>query len=742
MNIANYNLQLNKGWLFHKGELDRLPESNHDTTYCSNMAGRSLSVFNMFGEGVEWKSINMPHDWLTEEPYDTTAAVAGGYRKRETAWYYLEFDLPEQEIEEALLVFEGVLGHSTVYVNSTVAARNFSGYTRFFCDVAPYLNRGGKNSIAVYVDARRREGWWYEGAGIYRPAYIEFRSTQKFDSQDYFIRSEKTENGFAVHTTLNVCGVDDHYSVKVTLTDAENREIAVKTVAAQSVTDILQTVDNPVLWSPENPYLYTAKCELIKDGAVYDTVVQKIGIRTIEWKPDGMHLNGARYQIKGICCHQDHVGVGAAVGRELINYRMDILKSLGANAYRCAHHAVSEDVLSYCDEKGLLLMAENRTFSVCPDVYNQLDSLVKHARNHACVFMYSLFNEERWQSEPQGPRIFEKLHKHLLKHDNTRIVAGAQSCGSLNERSHNTTYVMDIVGVNYNVPFFDQIHEKFPEKCILGTENCPTYATRGVYKTEGHYYDCYADQWPTWAQSIDETLQTVNARPFVAGCFPWSGFDYRGEPQPKVWPSVSSHWGFTDYCGFYKDTAYLLMSYYKTELMVHLFPHWNWQKGETVRVCAFTNADTAELFLNGNSQGIKKVENCRTEWQVEYQEGTIEVKAVRGDEVAFDERYTVGNPDKLVLEDSYKPGDSAHIVNVSVSDANGDIIPDFCGEVNFTFPEGAMLGIGNGDPTCHTSERSPVFNLFNGRLQIILTSCGGRLKAECENLVSAEIELI
>lgn len=743
MSVVNCDMHLMEGWRFHKGEFETMPESDHNATYFSNMAGKALSLFNMFGEDVEWKDVNLPHDWLTEETFDTSAAVAGGFKKRSTGWYYLEFDLPSGDIEEATLVFEGVSGHSTVYVNGTVAARNFSSYTRFFCDVEPYLNFGAKNSIAVYIDGRKREGWWYEGAGIYRPVYIEFRPSQKFDSKDYFIRSQKSGEEYSVLTTLNVQGDNSDCEVKVTLTDKSGDVVACDTVAASAVTEVTQRVETPNLWSPENPYLYTVKCELVKGDTVYDTIVQNVGIRTIEWKKDGMYLNGSRYQIKGICCHQDHSGVGAAITKELIEYRINILKDLGANAYRCAHHAVSEEVLRLCDEKGLLLMAENRTFSVANDVLNQLESLVRHARNHPSVFMYSLFNEERWQSEPQGSRIFKKMHKHLLELDDTRIVAGAQSCGALNKESHNTTYVMDIVGANYNVLDYDKIHEKFPDKCILGTENCPTYATRGVYKTQGEFYSNYGDEWPKdWSQSIEETMEIVNERPFVAGCFAWSGFDYRGEPQPKVWPSVSSHWGFTDYCGFYKDTAYLLMAYYKNTPVLHLLPHWNWQEGEIVRVCTYTNAQKAELFLNGVSLGEKKVERRRAEWQVPFEKGSIKVEAKFGNTVLSDERHTVGKAHAIKLEDIYKPGVESHIVNIYAVDVNGDVVPDYCGLVEFQYPNGSNLGVGNGCPTNHTSERSDKINLFNGKAQIIMKSQKGKLVAKAQGLLPAEISLV
>ena len=743
--VANCNLNLKDGWRFHRGDISRVPESNHDATYLSNMAGYALSLYDIHVETERWNEVILPHDWLTEEALNPDSAVAGGYKKRETGWYYLSFKLPENEIEVARLVFEGVLGHTVVYVNGTVACRNFSGYNRFSCDISDYLLAGEENVIALYIDARNREGWWYEGAGLYRPVYIEFRRNQHIHTQDYFVRSERNEDIWNIRSTLKIEGLEaqmDDCVINTRVYDAEGKVVSQTTTVAKEKTDILNAIDVPNLWSPEEPYLYTVECQLSIGSEIYDTISQRIGLREIEWFADeGMYLNGSRYQIKGICCHQDHCGVGAATTRDIIEYRIKILKDMGANAYRCAHHAPSEELLRVCDEMGMLVMAENRNFAVSTDVLSQLESLIRHARNHTCVFVYSLFNEERWQGEERGSRIMDKMRKHALRFDTTRAITGAQSFGALNEK--NASDSMDIIGANYNTDSFDEIHRRYPDAPILGTENCPTYATRGVYATnmEEHVYGNYGEEWGSWSDSIEKTFEIVAARPFVAGFFPWSGFDYRGEPQPHSWPSVSSHWGFTDLCGFQKDIAYLLTAYYKDELMVHLFPHWNWEEGQEVRVCVYTNADIAELYLNGRTLGEKKIEKKRAEWKVNFEAGEIKVVAKREDEQVIDKRHTVGKAYAIVLDDQCNRDAETHIVNVKAVDVTGELVPTFSGEVSFDYPEGANLGIGNGDPNSHVPEKSSTINLFYGRAQIILRGGTGKVTATCAGLVGDEIAL-
>ncbi len=738
METANFNLSLSDKWLFHSGELDLIPELPVATSHATSKAGGALKELDMFGEGVKWKEVSVPHDWVTELPFDKNAIPAAGFKNRGTGWYYKAFTLPQNSIESAELVFDGVLGKCEVYVNGVTAARNFSGYNRFTAQIGDYLLPGDENIIAVYVDARRWEGWWYEGAGIYRDVYIKFRENTRFLPEKTFIRSEKSDNKWSIVADFGILGRTPDTTVNITLEDAKQNILSSKTAEKDS---IIIPVDSPSLWSPENPYLYTVTLELSVNGRATDKISVKTGLRDIKWHAnEGMLLNGKKYPVKGMCCHQDHAGVGAAVTKEIMEYRIKLLKQFGINAYRCAHHQVSGQLLELCDSLGMLVMAENRHFSVSDDVLNQLDSLVLVSRNHPCVFLYSLFNEEPWQAEERGKRIAEKMRERVLSLDNTRYITGAQNGGLLEKA--NTSDVLDIIGINYALKDYDNAHKRLPDKVLIGTENCPTYATRGVCKSdaEKQIFACYGDQWPEYfSESLTETMNTVYSSPYCGGCFVWSGFDYRGEPTPYEWPSMLSHWGFCDYCGFPKDTAYLLKAWYTNDLCVHLLPHWNHKKGEYVRVCAFTNADTAELFVNGKSVGEKSVSDRICEWNIPFEAGEIKVVAVKDTNTAVDVVKTAEKPHRVKLYDASDSGD-VHIINLSVTDENDTLIPDFCEKVEFTLDNLVLLGVGNGNPNSLHDEKANEISFFNGNAQIIVKGCG-TLTAKCVSLPEETIKL-
>lgn len=747
MASANYNLNLKNGWRFHLGDVPRMENIPISRAHTCCQAGGALRELDMFRDETSWKDVVIPHDWLTEQPLDQNADAAGGFKYRGTGWYCIKFMLSDEAIEKARLVFDGVLGNCTVYVNGVTAVRNFSGYNRFTCSVEDYLLPGEENEIALYVDARRFEGWWYEGAGLYRSVYIEFRENARFETEKCFVRGVEVESGWQTMASLDISDIENietGVTVHACLMDAQKKIVAYTELTAVPHMDISLKIPKAELWSPEKPYLYSFVCELKRKGRTIDTICTNVGLRSIEWKADkGMLLNGARYRVKGICCHQDHTGVGAAMTRELMEYRISKLKELGVNAYRVAHHAPTDELLDICDRYGMLVMVENRHFAVSEDVFKQLDALVSLSRNHPCVFLYSLFNEEPWQKEERGRRMAEKMRKRIRSLDNTRAITGAQNGGTL--AKNNASDALDVIGVNYFLADYEATHERTPDKVIIGTENCPTYATRGVYESdrEKQIFANYGDEWGSFSESLEETMEMVSEKPYVAGCFAWCGFDHRGEPTPYGWPSVVSHWGFHDDCGFAKDTAYLLAAWYKEELCVHLLPHWNWKAGDIVRVCAYTNADTAELFLNGKSLGKKAVSRKRAEWQVAFEAGTLSVCAKRDAQEVRDVVRTAGAPAKLVLEDAVGgvEAQELHIMNVKVTDAAGTVIPDYAEEVSFDAPTGTILGIGNGNPNSHHEQKAEEIALFHGRAQVIVRAGSGKLTARCGNLAAIEMIL-
>lgn len=749
MKTANYDLVLDRGWKFHLGQVRRYKSFEHNYVYGASKAGGTLGHIKTFlGKNV-WRDVRVSHDWLTELPFDPGTVASAGFKERGVGWYYISFKLPDTPIENARLVFEGVLGQTVVYVNGMAAARNFSGYNRFTCEIASYLLPGQENMIALCVDATTWEAWSYEGAGLYRPVYIEFRENTRLDTYGCFVRGQENNGTWEIVADLKVLGVKDvidsveDLKLISKLNAPDGSLIAQKELPIAEKTAVVFPVKQPQLWSPEAPTLYSFTCELKRGEACLDSLHVSVGLRRIMWCSDtGMYLNGRSYAVKGICCHQDHGGVGAAVTSELMEYRVARLKEFGINAYRCAHHAMPEAFLDVCDRLGMLVMVENRHYSVSEDALKQLESLVRLSRNHPCVFLYSLFNEEPWQADRRGYLMAKQMRALVLSLDDTRAVTGAMNGGTLTES--NASDALDVIGMNYHMAEYERTHLRRPDKAILGTENCPTFATRGVYVSdrEKQIFNCYGDEWASdFSESMTDTMERVENTPYVAGCFAWSGFDSYGEPNPFTWPSVMSHWGIMDICGFAKDTAYLLSAWYKEALCAHLLPHWNWSEGQEVRVCVFTNADTAELFVNGRSVGVKEVVNRRAEWKVPFEVGAIRVRVCRGKEASFDEIRTAGDARKLVLEDVTPKGDGnrIRIINVSVTDEQGTLIPDFCKSVRFDVHGATILGVANGDPNGLQPNVSSKIKLFQGRAQLIITENGQKVTAFCDGLPISEI---
>ncbi len=714
MECMNSKINLNK-WFFHPGETKRFGKIDHNAYYLACKAGGAMGDVEIFKKENEWTEVHIPHDWMTQIAPDENEAPSGGYKKRGSAWYYTTVTL--DTFECAILVFDGVLGACEVYVNGTLAVRNFSGYNRFSCDVSNYLVKG-ENTIAVHVNAEVWEGWWYEGAGIYRSVNLVIKPAIHFLTDDIFIRGVERNEVWYIAADFETSG---NGKIISTLSDAEGNLI--DTVVGCHV---MKNVETPKLWSPKNPYLYTFEAKLFDGNTLCDTFNCKVGFRKIEWNSKrGMFLNGEKERIKGICCHQDHAGVGAATGKTLTEYRLKKLKALGINAYRCAHHAPSEELLSECDKLGILVMVENRHFNNSSDTMAQIDALVKLSRNHPSVFLYSLFNEEPWQSEERGLKIAREMRERIIALDTTRAVTAAMNGGVL--ESKNASEVLDVIGINYFIEDYEKCHKLSPNKTIVGTENCPTFATRGIYEadSEKQVWSSYGDRWAdTFSESLDRTMKAYFDHSFNAGCFVWSGFDYRGEPQPYEWPSVTSHWGIMDLCGFEKDIAYHLAGYYKEELFVHLIPHWNHNERDKVRVCAFTNASGVDLYQNGRHMGYAKAVNHRAEWTIGYDEGSIEAIVRDGKKEARDKRWTAGEFAALKIETF--EGEDMRIIDLTATDSRGTPIPGFDALVEIT--DGEVLGVGNGDPNSHHLDKAKKINLFDARAQMIVS---GKVKIKC-----------
>jgi beta-galactosidase len=439
----------------------------------------------------------------------------------------------------------------------------------------------------------------------------------------------------------------------------------------------------------------------------------RFGIRTIRFDPDnGFFLNGQHVQINGVCCHQDHAGVGAGVPDRLQRFRLEKLKAMGVNAYRTSHNPPAPEILDACDELGLLVMDETRLFSSSELALGHLETLVRRDRNHPSVILWSMGNEEPEQATARGHRIARTMMRTVKALDPTRPVTYASNSGAYN----GVNELMDVRGFNYYLPEVDRYHREHPAQPLILSEIASTVCTRGEYavdKARG-YLSAYDRHKPEWGELASEWLTFLAARPFLAGGFVWTGFDYRGEPTPYEWPCISSHFGILDTCGFPKDLFWYYKSWWTNEPVLHLLPHWNWRgkDGQPIEVWAFTNFEAVRLFLNGRDLGLKTVAPLgHAEWHVPYESGRLEAVGYRGGreaaravvETTSDAAALVLAPDRAEI--TREPGDVS-IVTVSALDVNRRAVPTAATEISFEISgPGRILGVGNGDPSSHEADR-------------------------------------
>ena len=718
-------------WFFHYGDIkkwddDRLNDIMlyHETT----KAGGRIGNEEYWKNNNEWTTVTVPHDWCCELKADPKYDPANGYKERNVGWYYTEINVPSGDFV-TLLSFDGVSNHCEVYVNGLLVVRNFSGYTGFECDISDYILEGEKATIAVCASIQQWEGWWYEGGGIYRPVSVYFKNKLHIKNMETFVKPIlKDDNLWNLQIQSKVCNNTQEMveaQLIYELKDSKGNVItnvsrADKFIKEENLITVDFDVDNPLLWSPDTPCLYNMSISLVSNTEILDEETISFGFRDIKWiSEQGMYLNGNHYMIKGICCHQDHGGVGTAVSEDVTRYRIKKLKKMGANAYRCAHHNPSKELLKVCDEEGMLVLAENRHFSTADEVVSQMEYLTKNCRNHPSVFVYTLFNEETyWQHEIRGKKMAEKLKTIIDKLDGTRAVTAAINYKICD--TGNASEVLDIAGLNYQVDEYQNYHKIYKHKIIIGTENAPIYATRGVYKQddEKQVFNCYGDVHPGFAESLDDTMGAVENAPWVAGVFLWSGFDYRGEPTPYRWPTVISHWGLTDICGFEKDTYYIVKAYYSKEPFVHILPHWNHSKDDVVRVVVFTNCSDVTLFLNDVRIETKEVCHHRAEFSVRFEEGVLTAKGSCGEVIVTDCVKTTDKPEKLCFE--VVDGETDKIINVWIEDKNGNIIPDADNMVDISVRGAILIGSANGNPNVNLNDKSSSVPLFSGRCQFII----------------------
>lgn len=761
--MARICVNLDREWRFHLGDILKEGGNSHNQSYSSCKAGGQPGPGGNTWHDADWRVLDLPHDYFAESDFSADNLHSHGYRTRNNAWYRKSFVLdPDLEGRELFVCFEGTAVNAEFYFNGSLMERSFSAYTETIFDITDRVHFDGRpNVLAVYIKGFETEGWWYEGAGIYRHVRLYAKDKMHIAHNGIFgkpVLKAGTKNSWnvEVETTLeNSLYESASCTVRATILDGE-KVVATATTPAVTLDGdtqkaVLQKlpVSRPTRWDVDNPKLYTLRVELLRDGAVVDEESTRIGFRTIAIDAErGFFLNGRPLKIKGTCNHQDHAGVGVAVPDSVQYYRVKRLKEMGTNAYRTSHNLPAKEILDACDELGLLVMDENRRFESRREVLEYLNVMVKRDRNHPSVVFWSLFNEEPLQNTAEGANIYRRMKSRVLKLDDSRLLTGA-----INGTMEGAGQIMDVTGINYAIGNIAQYHAAYPNQPIIGSENNSAVTTRGCYKSdrEGaqvlHNYD---EEVVPWGQTIRETWKFTRENDYFAGIFIWTGFDYRGEPTPFTYPSVSSQFGIMDTCGFPKDSFYFNQACFTEKPMVHLLPHWNWQKGETVRVMAVSNCEEVELFLNGTSLGRKPCDACApAEWQVTFAPGRLVARAYRkGKQVAKTEQRTAGRPYavRLCPDSTHIQNDGADtaVVNCCVVDRRGVVVPYADHLIHFDVEgEGFVRGVGNGDPNSHESDVMPERKAYCGWCQALISTRVGAealtLRARADGLEADEL---
>jgi beta-galactosidase len=704
---------------------------------------------------ADWRTLDLPHDWAVELPFvrdDTgqgdSQSRSHGYKPlgrrypaTSVGWYRREFDLPKTDAGRRIWVeFDGAMRDVLVFVNGCFVGRSDSGYAPFRLDLTDVLDYGARNAIVLRVDASAGDGWFYEGAGVYRHAWLLKTDPLHLGRWDNVVRTTvEADTARAVLSALvhNEGSADERARVVWRVLDAEGREVAraasaEQGVAAQAGVPFEAKVEwrRPRLWDLETPHRYTAQVTLEAAGIARDVDQVAFGVRTVAFDADrGFFLNGRSVKIQGVCNHQDHAGVGAAVPDALQAFRVQVMQEMGCNAIRTSHNMPAPELVEACDRMGVLLLCENRQLASSTEGLQQLETMVTRYRNSPSVMLWSIGNEEGQLQKPmaaQGARIAETLVRRCHQLDPTRLVTVAVN----SDNEQGVSDAVDVVGFNYNQWLPDGFHARHPKRPVLGTETSSAVSTRGEYATDAsrNLMSSY-DGKVSWGSTPEEWWKFHAERPWLAGGFAWTGFDYRGEPTPYGWPSISSQFGIVDTCGYPKDYFHYYRAWWRKQAALHLFPHWNWQgqEGREIPVWVYANVDEVELLVNGRSLGRRSMPRLgHLAWKVAYAPGAIEARGYKAGRLVLTERRETTGPAAALRLVPHRPaiaadGEDVAVVRVEAVDAQGRTVPTANHGIVFRVTgAGRLAGVGNGDPNCLESDQAPRRSLFNGLAQLIV----------------------
>lgn len=755
-------INFDEGWKFHFGNAS---DPHRDFNYgIGNILAKTGDAANtcikMDFDDRSWDAVQLPHDWAVGLPFEhvfNEDVDAHGYHtvgalfpEKSIGWYRKTFTVNRADSgKRFILQFDGIFRDSKIWINNCYLGGHFSGYSGSSYDVTDFLRYSGKNTVVVRVDASQYEGWFYEGAGIYRHAWLNVMDNTHFAQQ----------GGIFIHTSVD----SDHASANIE-TKIENQDL--HATNASVVTYLIQRdgtrigqpdeqplsipvlgtattahklpISKPILWSLENPYLYRAVVLIRENGHTIDSQTVRFGIRTVTVDKDkGLFLNGKAIKLKGVCCHQDHAGVGSALPDYLQYYRIGLLKEMGVNAYRTSHNPPTPELLDACDSLGMLVLDEARLLNSGNEYGVELENLILRDRNHPSVFMWSIGNEE-WviQQSVTGKLIAQHQVQRQQLLDPYRTCTYAANVGNT---FHGVNEVIPVRGFNYNLKGLDPYRKDHPDQPIMGTEVASTVSTRSIFETDtvNAYVPDYDSVAPPWASTAEYWWTIAASREWFMGGFAWTGFDYRGEPTPYMWPDINSHFGIMDMCGFPKTVYYYYQSWWTDKDVLHIAPHWNWKgrEGKSIPVWVNTNADNVELFLNGKSLGKKDMpRNGHLEWMVAYAPGKLEAVAYKKGRKITAKVETTGDAYRIVVTPSKQwltaDGHDAVVFNISVVDKQGREVPDAASLLHFAVSGNArIIGVGNGDPSSHEADQYAPGEwqrrLFGGRCQVIVQSGSG-----------------
>ena len=749
--------------------------------------GDSLAAVN----SENWRELNLPHDWSIEGEFDQEhpAGLGGGYLPGGMGWYKKSFKVQDSS-KLTFIQFDGVYMDSEVWINGHYLGNRPNGYISFEYELTPYLNYGDdENEILVKVDnSKQPNSRWYSGSGIYRHVWLKNLDKLHIPAWGTYIttpRISKDSVEVAIQVRIKNDYVQPRNAVVRTRILYQEAEVSSSesdfNFNAQGSETLSQDliVQDPKLWSIDNPNMYTAQTDILIDGKLVDSYKTPFGIRSFEFDLEkGFILNGEQVKIKGVCLHHDLGPLGAAVNTRAIERQLEILKEMGVNGIRTAHNPPAPELLDLCDRMGFVVMNESydmwnnkKTKYDYANYWDEwhkkdLQDFIIRDRNHPSIIIWSIGNEIQEQWNEKGVQTTKELKAIIRKLETTRPITVAMNPPvnmpdadvttqfNTSEVSLNPVAAsgeLDIIGYNYAHQTYEYHQKNFPDTPFIATETTSGLQTRGYFEFPSDTLKIWPVRWDIpfdggnpdqtisafdqvrvpWGSLHETTWKIIKKHDFLSGMFIWTGFDYIGEPTPYTWPSRSSYFGVVDLAGFPKDVYYMYQSEWTVKDVLHILPHWNWKKGQTVDVWAYyNNADEVELFVNGVSQGIRKKqrEDMHVMWRIPFEAGTLKaVSRKDGKKVLEKEIQTAGEASGLQLipdrETILADGRDLSFITIEIVDEKGDLVPKAQNQLNFSVEgDGKIVGVASGDPTNHESFKGTSHKALNGKCLVIVQS--------------------